>query len=292
MDGRLVRTDAEREPDLFWAVRGGGGTVGVVTALELALVPVQELYGGVLFFPIERVSEVLRAWREWTDTVPDEVTSIGRVLRFPEFPEVPEPMRGRAFALVEAAYLGDARAGAELLRPLRELGPQLDTFATIAASMLQTLHMDPPAPVAGEGDGALLSDFPAGAVDALVSLAGPGVETPLSSVEVRHLGGALAREAAGGGAQARIDAAFLLFAAGLTPTPERRDAVHMSARALKDAVSAWRAGHDYYNLAETPAEARAVLPPAAYRRLREIKSRYDPRQAIISAHPVRPATRG
>ena len=89
VDGRLVRADAEHEPDLLWAARGGGGSVGVVTALEMALFPVRELYAGVLFFPIERSSEVLLAWREWTDAVPDEVTSIGRILRFPPFPEIP-----------------------------------------------------------------------------------------------------------------------------------------------------------------------------------------------------------
>ena len=88
-DGRLVRADTDHEPDVFWAVRGGGGSVGVVTALEMALYPVAKLYAGALFFPIERASEVLHAWREWTDTVPDEVTSIGRLLRLPPVPELP-----------------------------------------------------------------------------------------------------------------------------------------------------------------------------------------------------------
>jgi FAD/FMN-containing dehydrogenase len=107
-DGRLARADSEYEPDLFWAVRGGGGSVGVVTALEMALYPVGELYAGALFFPIERSSEVLHAWREWTGAVPDEVTSLGRILRLPPVPEIPEFLRGRSFVLVEAAYLGDA----------------------------------------------------------------------------------------------------------------------------------------------------------------------------------------
>jgi len=157
-DGRLVRADAEHESDLFWAVRGGGGSVGVVTALEMRLYPVRDLYAGVLFFPIQRMAEVLHAWREWTRTVPDEVTSIGRVLRFPPLPEVPEPVRGRDFALVEAAYLGNEGSGAELIGPLRQLGPQLDTFATIPAPALQQLHMDPAQPVPGQGDGAFLAD--------------------------------------------------------------------------------------------------------------------------------------
>src|SRR5262249_16993338 len=106
-DGDLVRADADHEPDLFWAVRGGGG-VGVVTALEMRLYPVRDLYAGSLFFPIQRAAEVLHAWRAWTDTVPDEVSSQGRLVRLPPAPQLPEPLRGRAFVKVEAAYLGGA----------------------------------------------------------------------------------------------------------------------------------------------------------------------------------------
>src|SRR5262249_26133804 len=123
-DGRFVRTDADREPDLFWAVRGGGGSVGGGTALEMRLDPGRELYAGALFCPIQRAAEVLHAWRAWTGTVPDELTSVGRILRLPPVPEVPEPLRGRAFALVEAACLRDADTGSELLGPLRRLGPE------------------------------------------------------------------------------------------------------------------------------------------------------------------------
>jgi FAD/FMN-containing dehydrogenase len=291
-DGRLVRADAGHESDLFWAVRGGGGSVGVVTALEMRLYPVRELYAGALFFPIQRAAEVLHAWREWTRTVPDEVTSIGRILRFPPLPEVPEPVRGRDFAVVEAAYLGDEGSGAELIGPLRQLGPQLDTFATIPAPALQQLHMDPPQPVPAQGDGAFLADAPAAAIDALVALAGPGADTPLASVEIRHLGGALARPAPDGGAQPSIDAKYLMFAGGVTPTPELASAVLEHTQAVKDALAAWHAGYDYYNFEETPAGASAVLPPASYRRLQKIKASYDPDDVIVSTHPVWPARAG
>ena len=287
-DGRLVRADTDHDPDLLWAVRGGGGSVGVVTALEMALYPVAELYAGALFFPIERTSELLHAWREWTDTVPDEVTSLGRLLRLPPVPEVPPGLRGRAFALVEAAYLGDAVTGSELLRPLRALGPELDTFATIAPPALAQLNMDPEQPIPNVGDGAFLTDFPPSAIDALLAVAGPAVDTPLQTIEIRHLGGALGREADRGGAQTRVDAKYLVFAGGITATPAQGDAVRTHVRALKDALGAWHAGYDYYNFAETPAEAEVVLPSASYERLQRIKARYDPDQMIISVHAVRP----
>jgi FAD/FMN-containing dehydrogenase len=288
-DGRLARVDADHEPDLFWAVKGGGGGVGVVTALEMRLYPVRALYAGALFFPIGRSSEVLHAWRAWTDGLPDELTSVGRLLRLPSVPGVPEPLRGRAFVIVEAAYIGEALAGAALIAPLRQLGPELDTFATIPPPELQKLHMDPEQPVPSEGDGALLADAPARAIDTIVGLAGPDADTVLQSVELRHLGGALARDDPWGGAQARIGARYAMFAGGITPTPELGAAVRSHAQAMKDALTPWRSGYDYFNFAETPADADAVLPRAAYERLRQIKAMYDPDQAIMSAHPVRPA---
>ena len=286
--GDPVRADADHESDLFWAVRGGGG-IGVVTALEMRLYPVGDLYAGSLFFPIARAAEVLHAWRAWTGRVPDEVSSQGRLVRLPPAPQLPEPLRGRAFVKVEAAYLGDAGTGAELTQPLRRLGPELDTFATISPPALGQLHMDPDQPVPFQGAGPFLSDFPAAAIDALVGLAGPDADTLLASVEVGHLGGALARPARGGGAQPSIDANYLVVPVGGAPTPDLAAAVHAQARAVKDALDPWYAGYDYYNFEETPAAASAVLPPASYRRLQKIKAAYDPDQVIVSAHPVQPA---
>jgi FAD/FMN-containing dehydrogenase len=288
-DGHRVRADAGHEPDLFWAVRGGGGSVGVVTALEMRLYPVGELYAGDLFFPIERTAEVLNAWREWTETVPDEVTSIGRIMRFPPAPEVPEPMRGRDFAMLEAACLGDADTGAELIQPLRRLGPELDTFAMLPPTALGQLHMDPEQPIPSHGDGAFLTAFPASAIDALVSAEGPDADTSLASVEIRHLGGELARPAPGDPAQPTVEASHVMFAAGATPTPELAAAVPRDAQAVKDALAAWHASYDYYDGTETPAPASAVFPAASYRRLQGIKASYDPDDVIISTHPVWPA---
>ena len=108
---------------------------------------------------------------------------------------------------------------------------------------------------------------------------------------MKHLGGALSREAAGAGAHPKVDAQYVLFAVGIAPTPDLAEAARRKAQALKEALAPWHAGYDYYNFVETPAEAEVVLPPASYQRLREIKATYDPEQAIISAHPVRPAER-
>src|SRR5688500_3742780 len=172
-DGRQVRATADGERDLFWAVRGGGGSFGIVTALELALYPAPSLYAGNLYGPWGRAGEVLRAWREWTGSVPDELTSIGRILQYPPLPLLPEHLRGRQFVVVESAFLGDEAEGAELLAPLRALGPEMDTVATIPPTLLHTLHNDPPQPVPGRGDGGLLRELPAAAVDAFLAACGP-----------------------------------------------------------------------------------------------------------------------
>jgi len=285
-DGQLVRTDAQHEPDLFWAIRGGGGSVGVVTALEMMLYPVPELYAGDLFFPIQRAAEVLHSWREWVTTVPDEVTSIGRILRLPPLPTVPDQLRGRAFAMVEAAYIGDERTGADLIAPLRKLAPEIDTFASMPAPALNQLHMDPTEPIPAVGDGALLTDFPAAAADALVGMAGADANTMLISIEVRHLDGTLRRPEANGGALPAIDASYALYGTGVATTPDTVATVSDQAQALKQTLAPWHASYGYYNTTDTPAPAQALLPPDSYQRLQQIKTSHDPDDAIISAHPV------
>jgi len=146
--------------------------------------------------------------------------------------------------------------------------------------------MDPSQPVPGQGDGAFLAGIPAAAIDALAAAAGPDAETSPDSVEVRHLGGALARPAPAGGAQPSIDASYLLYAAAAPPPAwsARCARVH----AVKDALAPWHASYDSYNFEDTPAPAAAVLPPASARRLQEIKAAYGPGQVNISAHPVWP----
>ena len=101
-DGSIVRTDRDTEPELFWALRGGSGNVAAVTAIELELFPIAEVYAGALFWPIERAAEILNAWRRWIETVPDECESLGRMLQLPDAPFLPDHLRGRSFVLVEA----------------------------------------------------------------------------------------------------------------------------------------------------------------------------------------------
>lgn len=285
-DGVARRVDAGTEPDLFWAMRGGGGSFGVVTALEFALLPLTELYGGAMFWPWERSGEVLHAWREWTAGVPEEVTSVAKILQLPPLPQLPPFLRGRALVVVEVAFLGDEAAGAELVAPLRALDPEIDTVATMPAPALAQLHMDPPEPVPGLGDHLLLDALPAEAVDALVAVGGPGSDSPLVSLEVRHLGGALRRAPEGGGALSSIEADYLVFGVGIPMGPGAADAIEAHLPAMRAALEPWEAGCGYLNFAERAIAVDRLFSPAAYARLQEVKRRYDPEAVFRANHQV------
>jgi FAD binding domain len=285
-DGRLLRVDHEHEPELFWALRGGGGSFGIVTAIEFALYPVRDLYAGAMFWPQERAAEVLHAWRQWTATVPDSVTSVGRLLNLPAAGQVPEGLRGRSFVLVEAACLTTEVEGAELTRSLRDLGPEIDTFSMLPPTGLGALHMDPVEPVAVSIDGWLMADLPPAAIDALVGAAGPGSGSPLLSLEVRHLGGALGNAAPQHGALASLEGRFATVAIGAIPTAQDAAAVERRSTAVRAALAPWAAERNYANFAGPSARVSDFHSGATFRRLARVKAEYDPHDLIRSAHPV------
>ena len=287
-EGRFVRVDADHEADLFWAVRGGGGSFGVVTAIELELFPTPELYAGAMFWPVDRAIQVLRSWRDWAATVPDEVTSVGRILHFPPFPTVPEPLRGNSFVIVEAVLVGSESEGAELIAPLRALEPAMDTFAAVAATALQHLHMDPPHPVPGVGDGLFLDRLPVEAIDAIVETGVP----PLVGLEVRQLGGAMASPSQAHGAVGSLDAGYVMFAVGVAPTPEIAATVREAVDRVKTALASWESERTYFNFSEQPVGGARLYPRQTYtyQRLRKIRAAYDPGEVFVSNHPIPPAT--
>ena len=289
-DGHLVRADAEHEPDLFWALRGGGGSFGIVTALEFRLFPHTQAYAGALWYPIERASEVLHAWGELTrGQVPDELTTIGRFLNFPPVQQIPEPVRGKSFVIVEAYHTGEPAAADALLAPLRALAPVNDTITTVPMPALSHLHMDPEQPAPGTGDGMMIDQLPGEAIDAFAAAAGPGAAFPLLSVEMRHLGGEFARPRPGNGALACLDAHYMLFAVSMTPVPELVAPVTAQIEAVKGALAPWAARQMYLNFAETQTPAAPFWTEQAYQRLRRIKANVDPDDIIRSNHPIPPA---
>jgi len=284
-DAESRRVDAEHEAELFWALRGGGGNFGVVTAIEFALYPVSEVYAGALVWPVERAAEILKEWGSWILEVPDEMTSLGRILHLPPMPEIPDFLRGRSLVVLELVYIGEEEEGAKLIRPLRELRPEIDTMATMPASRLSELHMDPTQPVPAVGDGMLLREFTAEASSALDRAVGAGTSCPLISIEVRHLGGAFAQPAAPC-ACTLDDARFALYAVGMAMSQELEGAMAQHIISLQAALAPWGTGRGTPNFADAASDSGTLFPSDVYERLRRVRQRYDLGGLFRANHPV------
>ena len=114
--GEVLRASASEHPDLFWALRGGGGgNYAIVTAMDVRLYPVAMVYGGNLLYPASEARGVFQRYREWIKHLPDEMTTSVLIMNYPPFPQVPEPVRGKSFAIVRGCYAGDLEAGKALL---------------------------------------------------------------------------------------------------------------------------------------------------------------------------------
>jgi FAD binding domain len=286
-DGEPRTVDATTDPELFWALRGGGGGYGIVIALHVELVPVTEVYAGALLLPPERSADGLRRYRDWTAELPDEVTSLLRFLNLPPLPDIPEEIRGKKVLQISACCIGTQKEGERAIAPLREIGePVMDTFAQVPPTALTRIAMDPEPPVPGVGHHMTLSALPDEAIDAFVEVAGPEADSPLLVAEVRHLGGALARPAKDGGALDKLDAEYIVYGVGMVMDPAMRESIDNQLDRLMDAMQPWGAEGGYYNYAERPADVDAILPEETSRRLGHVKRSWDPEDLIRANHPV------
>ncbi len=287
-EGHLVRTDANHEPELFWALRGGGGNFGVVTAIEFAVQPLRELYSGAMFFALGQSAEVLHAWAELLPTLPEEMTSWANVMHFPPLPELPDELRGHSFAVVMAAHIGSEAEGSELLRPLRALGPQIDTFAIQPPVGLSELAMDPADPLPLRLRHSLIDELTPAAIEEIARVCGPG--SSLAIVQLRHMGGALARREPSAGARATLPGEVCVLGLGIVEEPAAEAGVLADLEAVMAAVAPQRAG-DYPNFVEDPADASAFFDEETWGRLRAVKALYDPLDVFKGNHHVPPADR-
>jgi FAD binding domain len=287
-DGSTKRVDAEQEPDLFWALRGGNGNFGVATAIEFTVYPVDELYAGVMFFPFERTHEVLETWTELLPTLPEEMMTWARLMQFPDAPEVPEPVRGRSFALIFGVFLGGEREGGGLLGPVRDMGPAMDTFAAVSPVALGDLAMDPRDPLPHVSTTALLSDLPGAGIDELLAAAGPGSGSPLVMVELRQLDGAIGRAAPGAGARANLPGSLSMHAIGVSGDEASAATATAYLESVARAVLPYRVGA-YPSFVEVPADASAFFDPDTWARLRQVKALHDPDDLFKGNHHIPPA---
>ncbi|HEV2813549.1 MAG TPA: FAD-binding oxidoreductase [Solirubrobacteraceae bacterium] len=285
-DGRLVRADEFEHSDLFWALRGGGGNFGVVTAMEFRLYEIPSIVGGAMIWPAERAREVLHAWNEWTRAAPDEVTTSARIMNIPDMEGVPDMVRGRSLVVIDGAVMGTPEEADAILAPLRALRPEIDMFGPVPPVALSYIHMDPEEPVPGDSETAMLDTVTPEVVDLLVDRFESSAMLLL--VELRHVGGELARAKHSSGAIAKLDAGFVFFAAGMS-VPEIAVPVREQLQGVKDALEAHANGRNYSNFTEERTDTASFFGAATYSRLRAVKSVYDPGNLFRANHEIPPA---
>lgn len=278
-DGRLRRVGAQHEPDLFWALRGSRSNMGVVTALELQLHEVTRLYGGGLIYSGEDAGAVLDAYRRFTAGVPDELTSSIALLRLPDRPTIPELLRGRFMLHVRIAYLGTPAKGERLVMPLRQAAPVLlDTVDEMSIVDFASIHNDEVDPLFFREWSGMLREFTAGTVDTILELAGPGTDSRVEALELRHLGGAFGRETGAPSAAGNRDVEFAVWIMSMGP-PSEGDPQGASAERLLAGLQPWSTGHTYLNFTSsdiTPDGVQRAYSRDHYERLRAVKFEYDP----------------
>jgi len=239
---------------------------------------VDALYGGGAFFPGADAPALLHAFREWAPTLPEDTTTSIALLRLPPDPGLPEPLRGQFLTHLRFTHLGGADRAEELLAPMRALAtPVVDMIGDLPYTALDSIHMDPADPLPYCYEATTLTDLPEKAVDAVLAVAGPGVDVPLAMVEIRQLGGAFARPAAVPNAVAQRDAAYMVFVLGV-PAGPAAGAVPGAVRSVVDGLAPWSTGSGLLNFlgSAVPERLRALWGEPDRTRLCAVKRRYDP----------------
>jgi FAD/FMN-containing dehydrogenase len=259
---------AESDPDLFWALRGGGGDFALVTALEFDLHPAPELYGGRMLWPTERAAQVLDAYRDLAEGAPEKLTAWFELLHFPGSP----PM-----VAVDATYLGSAADARPLFRHLDRVdGLLADSRAMMQVADLGGITAEPTQPGSGISRGELLTDLTGALLAAPIA--------PLLSVQVRHLGGALARPT--DTAAGHLAEPYSLYLFGAPLSVESSDAIRAKQDEICQVLAPYTTGRKPYTYLSPGEHAAAAFPAESLARLRTIKLQRDPHDVFRSNFPV------
>lgn len=277
---------ATDDPELFWALRGGGGDFGVVTGLELRLHPAPQVWGGRLMWPAERMREVLLAYQEVTANAPHELSVWCQTTHFPPLQHLPEQLRGRSFTIVALAHVGSGEDAERHLRPFRAIpGAVLDTVGEVPLGALRTITDEPVDPMPAMESSTLLTDLDDQLIDDLVASVGADSGTPITMLQLRHLGGALAEEREGGGCFGTVPERYLLFAMAVAAVPELAAPIRSAFAGLDEVTARCSTGRAMPAfLGERSSDA--WWTPATRARLVAAKAAADPAGVIRSNRPV------
>ena len=280
-DGELHRATPTEHADLFFALRGGKGALGIVTAIEFDLVRQPRFYGGSLWFEGEHAPAVIAAWREWIQDLPEAATTSFGLFNLPEMPGVPPMLAGKPTLSIRYLWTGDPAEGEKCFSAIRAAAPVLlDDVTEKPYAAVDSVHTDPVEPLPAHESAMVLREFPADAAAELLRLAGPGSGSPQVLVEVRQLGGATGRPGEHESAFAARDAAYSLLVVSIPMIPGAVE----HGQQIVDAMEPWFGTHRLPNFTSD-----ASLLPDAYddwtrARLRHSIRRYDPDGVIAIGH--------
>jgi FAD/FMN-containing dehydrogenase len=293
-DGEERTVSADENPDLFWGLRGGGGSLAAVTAMTVRLFPVQTVYGGVLIYPAPLAADVLRRWRDWIKELPDEMTSAVKIINVPDMDIAPEPLRGQTVAILEGCYCGPLEEGEALIKTWRDWQtPMLDMFGPMPFSQVAQISQDPADPMPSFVTTEWLRELPDEAVATITRYATlQAGRVPLIFIEVRHAGGTISRGRPEDSAFGHRDAELLLEAVGIVPEPPLWEVLSDYTSRLRADLRPWLAGKVYMNFlegAESVARVRDGFPAETFARLSALKAKYDPHNRFNRAMAIPPA---
>ena len=282
--GEALSVDTEQNPELFWALRGGKGGIGIVTEARVRLVPLRTLYAGSLTFDEPHIEKALRAWVSWTERADPHVTTSVAIIKFPPLEAVPEPLRGRRLLMLRFAYPGSTEDGHRLAAPLREFAPvYLDALGEMPSSDMARIHNDPENPAPSWIRGALLNDIDQEFVTALLPYIGAGSTSPFGAAELRHLGEATRRDVPGGSSVGGRGAGFGFSVLGMNPEWFERE-LPEAAEQLWANVARWISPEttiNYLGKARSPEHHATAWSKEAYPRLQAIRKKYDPDDILV-----------
>jgi FAD/FMN-containing dehydrogenase len=283
-DAELMAASADEHPDLFWALRGGGGNFGVATELEFRLHPVERVYAGMAMFDPDRAADTLARYREWALGEPDESNTALSVMTLPDMPQLPAPLRGRRVLILRALYIGEAEAAERLLAPLREVAgpPLMDGLRAMAFADTATLLGPPPPPMVGEMHIDLLHDVPDAVIDAVAGADG-------AAVELRHWGGAMARPGEDAGPIGHRDVPFSVVVSAQAASREQQPAAAAAVERVAARLRHHATGGSFLNFLGDPARTATAYSAGDYQRLAAIKRDYDPANVFGHNHNIPPA---
>jgi hypothetical protein len=284
--GESVRADAREHPDLFWALRGGGGRSAIVTSLEFVTHDVPDAYGGMILWPADRAPDVLHRFGALTREAPETLSLVFRYLSVPDVEGPPPPLRGRKFAGIIAVNLGPESEGVQWLASLRGTGEVIDTCKALEPAELVRIAGDPETPSPACGGGFLFEDLDTDAFETVASLLGSDAVSALTVVEIRHLGGALSRAPEGHGALATLPGNYSCFASGAAPSPEVGAAVDGCIAQVRERLGPWTAERALLSSAAAGTDPASGFDAETFSRLRAIEQTHDPGRLILSNRDV------